>query len=56
MFPLLSSVASTFANIVGANELWLLDPDPGLESVYKQHDFGGIEIYHGRRVGQRRIL
>ena len=54
--PILSVVAATFANIVGASELWILDPDPGVESLYKKQGFGGIEIYHGRRVGQRRVL
>lgn len=54
--PILSASAATFANIVGASELWVLDPDPKIESLYKTQGFGGIEIYHGRRVGQRRIL
>ena len=54
--PVLSVVAATFANIVGAHELWVLDPDPNIESLYRAQGFGGIETYHGRRVGQRRVL
>jgi hypothetical protein len=54
--PILSVAAATFANIAGASELWVLDPDPKIESLYKAQGFGGVEIYHGRRVGQRRIL
>lgn len=54
--PILSVVASMFANVVGAQELWILDPDPNLEGMYQAQGFGGIEIYHGRRVGQRRVL
>ena len=54
--PVLSVVAATFANIVGASELWVLDPHPGVQSLYREQGFGGVEIYHGRRVGQRRVL
>ena len=54
--PILSVVAATFANIVGASELWILDPAPGVESLYRAQGFGAVEIYHGRRVGQRKIL
>ncbi len=54
--PILSFAAATFADIVGATELWVLDPDPSVESLYMKEGFGSIEIYHGRRVGQRRIL
>jgi hypothetical protein len=54
--PVLSFAAAIFADITGAEELWVLDPDPGLESIYNNEGFGAREIYHGRRVGQRRIL
>lgn len=54
--PVLSFAAAAFADIVGANEVWVLDPLPNLESVYGRVGFGNREIYHGHRVGQRRIL
>ncbi|WP_097458697.1 hypothetical protein [Mangrovitalea sediminis] len=54
--PILSFAAAAFADIVGATELWVLDPDPRLEGIYRGQGFGDREIYHGRRVGQRRIL
>jgi hypothetical protein len=54
--PVISIVAAAFADIVGAHELWVIDPAPGIESLYRQQGFGAIEHYHGRRVGQRRIL
>lgn len=54
--PVLSYAAAVFADICGADELWVLDPDPNLEGLYKSEGFGTREIYHGRRVGQRRIL
>lgn len=54
--PILSLVAAAFAEVVGAEELWVLDPNPGLESLYREYGFGAVETYHGRRVGQRRIL
>ncbi|UTA47460.1 hypothetical protein L1F30_15025 [Simiduia sp. 21SJ11W-1] len=54
--PILSFAAAVFADICGADELWVLDPDPNLEGLYQSEGFGQREIYHGRRVGQRRIL
>lgn len=54
--PILAFSAATFADIVGATELWVLDPDPNLEEIYMRESFGARQIYHGRRVGQRRIL
>lgn len=54
--PVLSYAAAIFADISGADELWVLDPDPSLEGIYQEEGFGGCEIYHGRRVGQKRIL
>jgi len=54
--PILAFSAATFADIVGATELWVLDPDPNLEEVYMRENFGDRQIYHGRRVGQRRVL
>ncbi|GLS27953.1 hypothetical protein GCM10007877_36720 [Marinibactrum halimedae] len=54
--PILSFAAAIFADIVGADELWILDPDPRLENLYMDEGFESRSIYHGRRVGQRRIL
>lgn len=55
-FPIMSYAAAVFADIVGADELWVLDPDPNLESFYMKEGFSSRTIYHGKRVGQRRIL
>lgn len=54
--PILSYAAAVFADIVGADELWVLDPDPGLEELYISEGFSSRTIYHGKRVGQRRVL
>lgn len=54
--PVLSFSAAVFADIVGADELWVLDPDPRLEGVYMKEGFSSRAIYHGKRVGQRRVL
>jgi L-rhamnose isomerase len=54
--PIISYAASVFSDIIGADELWLLDPDPSLESFYMKEGFSSRTIYHGKRVGQRRIL
>ncbi len=54
--PVLAYAAAIFADISGADELWVIDPDPDLETIYKDEGFSSREIYHGRRVGQRRIL
>lgn len=52
----LSFAAAAFADVVGATEVWVLDPYPQLERLYGSEGFGPREIYHGKRVGQRRIL
>ncbi len=54
--PVLGFAAATFAEIIGATELWVIDPDPEIEYLYKDEGFGDREVYHGRRIGQRRLL
>lgn len=54
--PILSYAAAVFADVVGADELWVLDPDPDLEGLYMNEGFSSRTIYHGKRVGQRRVL
>lgn len=54
--PALSFSAIAFANLVGAEELWVLDPDPYLERYYEKAGFSSMTTYHGKRVGQRRVL
>ncbi|MBB3059721.1 hypothetical protein [Microbulbifer rhizosphaerae] len=54
--PVLSYAAAAFAHLVGADELWVLDPDPSLEGLYMQEGFGSRTYYHGKRVGQRIVL
>lgn len=55
-FPVIALAAATFAEIIGATELWVLDPDPEIEGLYMGEGFGSRIYYHGKRVGQRRIL
>lgn len=54
--PVVAFAASTFAELVGADEVWLIDPDPRLERLYVGEGFGAGERYHGKRMGQRRVL
>ncbi|MCE2027308.1 hypothetical protein [Sessilibacter corallicola] len=54
--PIIAFSAAVFADIVGADELWVLDPDPKLEGLYIKEGFSSRATYHGKRVGQRRIL
>src|SRR5690554_254508 len=54
--PIISFTAAVFADIVGAKELWVIDPLPILEDVYCSEGFGSREHYHGKRFGQRRVL
>ncbi len=42
--PVLSYAAAVFAEIIGAEELWVLDPDISLEEVYKREGFGSRTI------------
>jgi hypothetical protein len=46
---LLSFAAAVFAVIVGADELWVLDPDPYLEALYMDEGFSARTIYHGKK-------
>jgi hypothetical protein len=55
-FPVIALTAASYAEAIGATELWILDPDPNIEGLYMQEGFGGRTYYHGKRVGQRRIL
>lgn len=55
-FPVIGYAAATYAELIGASELWVLDPDPNLEGAYMADGFGGRTYYHGKRVGQRRVL
>lgn len=54
--PILSFAATVYADIIGADELWVMDPFPNLESYYQANGFSGRKIYHGKRVGQRKEL
>lgn len=54
--PIISYTAAIFAKVVGADEVWVIDPLPSLENVYQSEGFGPREYYHGTRVGQRRVL
>jgi hypothetical protein len=55
-FPIIAFAAATYADIIGATELWILDPDPNLEGLYMGQGFSGRTYYHGKRVGQLRVL
>lgn len=54
--PVLAYAAAIFADLIDATEIWILDPKPVLEEVYKREGFGPRSIYHGNRIGQRRLL
>ncbi|MBI3896771.1 MAG: hypothetical protein HY308_00575 [Gammaproteobacteria bacterium] len=54
--PIIVQAGVMFADLVGASEIWIIDPDPKLEGLYSQEQFGGREPYHKGRIGQRRIL
>lgn len=55
--PILAFAAGVYASITGATEVWVMDPDPRLESLYKREGFGDrIRYDRGPRIGQRRIL
>lgn len=54
--PVLSFAASTFARLVGASEVWILEPLPELEGLYMKSGFGPRVSYGSKRVGQRRLL
>lgn len=54
--PLVAFAAGSFAELVGADEVWLVDPDPRLERLYIKDGFSARERYHGKLAGQRRVL
>lgn len=51
--PIIVSAAVIFSELVGADEIWVIDPNPDLESYYKETGFGERETYHQNRVGQK---
>jgi len=55
-FPVIAFAAASYAEAIGATELWILDPDPSIEGLYMREGFGGRTYYAGKRVGQRRVL
>lgn len=54
--PVLTYASSVFAALVGATEVWILDPYPELEGYYQSVGFSSRLPYHQGRIGQRRIL
>lgn len=55
--PILAYAATSYAEIVGASEIWVMDPLTELEGVYGRVGFSGRMRYgQGSRIGQRRIL
>lgn len=54
--PMISYASSVFAALVGASEIWILDPYTELEGYYQDGGFSGRMPYHRGRMGQRRIL
>ncbi len=54
--PVLAFAAAAYGKIVGADEVWLIDPYANLEDYYQSSGFGPREVYHGKRIGQRKII
>ncbi|MBI3900233.1 MAG: hypothetical protein HY308_18365 [Gammaproteobacteria bacterium] len=54
--PIIVQAGVTFAELVGASEIWILDPDADLVDLYSQEQFSSPQVYHPGRLGQRRIL
>lgn len=52
--PILSLAATMFANITGAEEIWVIEPIPNLEDYYKSVGFGPRKTYHQGVIGQMR--
>lgn len=52
--PILSAAATIFADIVGADEIWVVEPFSALEEVYKSVGFGARQEYHQKVMGQMR--
>jgi hypothetical protein len=55
--PILAFAAGAYASIIGASEVWVMDPLPQLEALYKAEGFSGRMPYdRSTLMGQRRIL
>ncbi|WP_444915209.1 hypothetical protein [Microbulbifer sp. TRSA007] len=57
--PVISAAATLFADIVGADEIWVIEPFAHLEETYKSVGFGPRTYYHQKVPGQmkkRRLL
>lgn len=54
--PVLAFAGAAFAILIGATEVWILDPIPELEGLYQAEGFSPRMNYSGKQVGQRRIL
>jgi len=52
--PILSAAATIFAEISGADEIWVVEPFSLLEDVYKSVGFGPRQPYHQKVIGQMR--
>lgn len=55
VFPILSFGATIYANLIEADEVWILDPVQGAVDYYKSQGFSSPEIYHGKRVGMKKL-
>ncbi|WP_299589258.1 hypothetical protein [uncultured Microbulbifer sp.] len=55
VFPILSFGATVYANLISADEVWVLDPVKGAIDYYESQGFSAPEIYHGKRVGMKKL-
>ncbi|KEQ17143.1 hypothetical protein GZ78_14865 [Endozoicomonas numazuensis] len=54
VFPILSFGATVYADLVGADEIWLLDPVSGAIDYYKNQGYMAPERYCGKRIGMKK--
>lgn len=59
--PIIVRAGAMFAELVGATELWVIDPDPDIEGLYQKAGFSERRVYHEEngkppRIGQEMKL
>ncbi|MGI9280771.1 MAG: hypothetical protein ACR2PX_14275 [Endozoicomonas sp.] len=54
VFPILSFGATAYADLLGADEIWLLDPVLGAIDYYKSQGYMAPEQYGNKRIGMKK--